>query len=172
MEYSFIGQPVRRILLIGILAVLVAMLIIPRAASQETRTLDLEIVFTQESFEVAPAFGNEPSDEAFVYRGDILSGQAAVYPAGETDGERIGTFYFMAATTAEPQHAETAANHLYAQGYFELFGEGEMAVTGLVNFMNPYSVAITGGTGSYTGAGGQCLAIPGEENETWSCQVR
>jgi hypothetical protein len=168
-------RPALRFLVVGLLAALaVAALIAPRVAGQETRTLDLTILFTEESFEVAPAAGNPATNDVFNYRGDILSGQAALYAAADVGGERVGTFYFMAAMTADPEHFEAAANHMYAHGYFELFGEGTLAVTGLVNFAGSYTLTITGGTGSYTGAGGDCVTAPSEEDEpeTWTCTVR
>ena len=173
MTSRIFGPSTLRIVAIMTLVVFAtAIVLVSQASGQETRTLDVELVFTEESFEVARAVGNEIDGDGFAARGDILSGQAAVYRAGATDGERIGTFYFMASTTAEPQHAETAANHLFAQAYFELFGEGTLAVSGLVNFMKPYTTTLTGGTASYSGAGGTCIATPGEETETWSCTVR
>lgn len=171
MASRFIGQTAQRVLLIGVLAVLTAFLLIPRAASQETRTLDLDIVFTDESFEIVPALGNQPTDEAFMSRGDVLSGQGAVYAAGDAGGERRGTFYFMGTGTAEPEHFETAANHFYALGYFELFGEGTLAITGVVNFNAPYTLTITGGTGIYAMASGQCTATATDEFDTWACEV-
>ncbi len=165
------GHAVHRLLFISSLALLAAMLVIPHAASQETRTLALDVVIAEESFEFIPALGNQITEETFIARGDIITGQGPVYAAGDAGGERIGTFYFMAVGTAQPEHFETAANHIYAVAHFELFGEGTLAVTGVVSFVAPSYLTITGGTGIYAMASGQCTDTPTEDLDHWECEV-
>ena len=172
MASRLVSHTALRILVVGLLVVLAALLIVPRVSSEETSTLEFVVVFTEESFETVPALGNEPGDGAPLGRGDLLSGQGAVYAAGDPGGERIGTWYFMGVGTAEPQHFETAANHFFASGYLELFGEGTLTITGLINFATPYTAVITGGSGMYAGAGGQCTPEQTEEGEVWECEVR
>jgi hypothetical protein len=78
----------------------------------------------------------------------------------------------MAVVLFETEHFATAADHVYIQGYIELFGEGTLAVAGIVRFTGPYTVAITGGTGVYSGASGQCASTPGQVPEPWVCEIR
>jgi hypothetical protein len=143
------------------------MLVIPRAAGQDVTTLEFGIVMNRESFEVAKGLGNPP-DPAILARGDVHSAQGAI----QVGDERVGTFYPTAVVMFEAQHFATAANHFDLHGYLELFGEGTPAVTGVVRFTGPNTVAITGGTGAYNGASGHCTSTPGQVPEPWVCEVR
>jgi hypothetical protein len=161
-----------RWLLVGtVLAMLAALLVIPRAASQETRTLSLDVVRTIESIERIRAVGNAGLDGAVLGRGDVLSGQSVVYGAGDRGGERLGTYYFTAVGAADPEHFATAANHVFITGYFELFGQGTLAVTGVVSFRAPNTIAITGGSGTFASVSGQCMQTPVEGGDQWECQL-
>jgi hypothetical protein len=163
---TFLASSVRRFLLVGCLAVLAALLIIPRAAGQGTTTLEFDVVLTPESIEVAKALGNQP-DPAVLARGDVRSAQGGV----RIGDEQVGTFYSIAVVTFETQHFATAANHVHVNGSFELFGEGTLAVTGLLRFTGPSTVAITGGTGAYVGAEGQCAVTHVVGSSHWVCEV-
>ena len=161
-----VASSTRRLLLVGVLAILVALLIIPRAAGQDTSTLEFDIVMNRESFEVGKALGNPP-DPAVLARGDVRSAQGAV----NVGAERIGTFYSIAVVTFETEHFATAANHVHVQGYFELFDQGTLAVTGVLQFTGPSTVAVTGGTGAYIGADGQCAVTHVEGSSHWVCEL-
>src|SRR4029079_18706902 len=114
--------------------------------------------------------GHEAS--GFPGRGDVLSGQGAVYASGDTGGTRIGTIYFSAVGTAELENIETAANHLYAQVFIELWDQGSLAITGTINFLGtPTYLAVTGGTGQFAMATGQCTLIAGD-TDSWSCELQ
>ena len=158
-----------RVLLVSVVVVLGMLAIVPRVASQDPRTLDIDVVFSFESFEIVPAVGNEPL--SFPQRGDVFSGQAAVYEAGDRT-TRVGTFYFMNVGTTEAQHFATASNYMYAQGYFEFWGEGTLSATGLVPAVEPAWLAITGGTGTFAMAHGQCLYEPNEGFDHWTCDIQ
>jgi hypothetical protein len=172
MATTFLRRSASRVILIVALIGLAALLVIPRVSGQESQTLELEIDHAEESLEVAPAYGNDPTDDTPFARGDVFSGQGAVYADGDTAGERTGTFYFMGVITAEPEYFETAANHYFGYGYFELFDAGTLSIGGVVNFNGPYQVAILGGTGSYAGAVGHCTVTPTEAGEHWECEIR
>jgi hypothetical protein len=163
---TFVDSSTRRLLLVGAMAILVALLVIPRVAGQESSTLEFDVVTNLESFEVAKALGNPP-DPAVLARGDVRSAQGVV----SVGAERIGTFYSIAVVTFETQHFATAANHVHVNGYFELFGEGTLAVTGVLRFTGPSTVAITGGTGAYVGAEGQCSVAHVQGSSHWLCEV-
>jgi hypothetical protein len=152
-------------------ALLAALVVVPRVAGQGVNTLDFDAVMTGESFERAVAAGNDPSEEGFPSRGDVMSAQGAVYAAGDAGGERIRTFHFFGSVTAETEHFATAANHLHVVAYIELFGRGTLAVTGVASFYTPNTVAITGGTGSYAAARGQCTSVTIEDIDHWECTV-
>jgi hypothetical protein len=158
-----------RILLVGALVVLGMLAIVPRVASQDPRTLDIDVVFTFESFEIVPAVGNEPL--SFPQRGDVFSGQGAVYEAGDRT-TRIGTFYFMDVGTTEARHFSTAANYMYGIGHIEIWGEGTFGATGLVTAVETTWFAITGGTGAFAMAHGQCLYQPKEGYDHWTCEIQ
>ena len=163
-------SPMHRLLVVGTLAVLAALLVIPRAASQETHTLDLEVSYVPESAEYVLAEGSPPPG-FLPARGDVWSAQGAVTAAGDAGGERVGTFYFMGVGTSMPEHVATAGNHLFATGTFEIFGQGSFVVTGVFSVTKTSYVAITGGTGSYVGAIGQCVYTGlGEYHDRWSCE--
>ena len=71
------------------------------------------------------------------------------------------------------RRAETAANHLYAHGFVELWGQGSLAVTGTVNFLGtPTYLAVVGGTGAYAASSGQCTLISGDTTDSWSCDIQ
>jgi hypothetical protein len=161
--------PAGWLLLVAGLAVLASMAIIPRAASQETRTLSLDVARTVESIERVRAVGNASLEATMLGRGDVLSGQGAAYATGDAGGERLGTYYFTAVGTADPQHFGTASNHAFVTGYFEIFGHGTLAVSGVISFRAPSTIAITGGTGSFAAAGGQCVQSPVEGGDHWEC---
>jgi hypothetical protein len=160
------------LLVIAACAALAALVVVPRVAGQGASTLAFDVVMTGESFERAAAAGNDPSEEAFPSRGDIMSAQGSVYAAGDAGEERIGTFYFFGSITAETEHFATAANHLYVVAHIELFDRGTLAVTGVASFYAPNTVAITGGTGAYAGASGQCTSVTIEDVDHWECEVR
>jgi hypothetical protein len=171
MKVAWVHRSARRLLPIALLAMLAALLVIPHAASQETQTVDVDVVRIVESIERVRAVGNESLDRAALGRGDVLSGQAAVYAAGDAGGERIGTYYFSAIGTADPAHFATAANHAYVSGYFELFNRGTLAVSGVISFRAPSAIAITGGTGSFATTSGQCTLTPVEGGDHWECHL-
>jgi hypothetical protein len=165
-------RPARVLIAIAVIAAMAAVVIVPRVAGQEADPLDFEVVMAGDSFERAPAAGNDSSEEGFPSRGDVMSAQGAVYAAGDAGGERIGTFYFFGSVTAETEHFATAANHLYVVGHIELFDRGTLAVTGVTSFFNESTVAITGGTGSYASASGQCTTVTIDEIDHWQCDVQ
>lgn len=160
------------LLIIAVCAALAALVVVPRVAGQETDSFEFEVVMVGESFERAVSAGNDPSEEGFPSRGDIMSAQGSVYAAGDAGGERIGTFYFFGSMTAETDHFATAANHLYVVGHIELFDRGTLAVTGVASFYTSNTVAITGGTGAYASASGQCTSVTIEDIDHWECEVR
>jgi hypothetical protein len=163
-------QTVVAVVAVVALALIVALVLAPRASGQEPQTITFDVVINSDSQALVPAPGH---DGNFPTRGDVLSGQGAVYAAGDTAGDRLGTFYYEAVATSDVENVETAANHLYAHGFVELWGQGSLAVTGTVNFLGtPTYLAVIGGTGAYAASSGQCTLISGDTTDSWSCDIQ
>jgi hypothetical protein len=155
--------------ILALLAMATTVVVAPRVAGQEPRTVTFSVTVNNSTEAHIPAPGHDVG--GFPARGDVLSGQGEVY-ADQTASERIGTFYFMAVGTAELENIETAANHLYLQGFVELWGQGSLVLTGTINFLGqPTYLAVTGGTGQYAMTTGQCTLVAGEV-DSWSCELQ
>jgi hypothetical protein len=156
--------------ILALLALLAAVLVVPQVSGAEPRTVTFDDVITEEGLVQLPAPGHDAN--GFPARGDVLSGQGAVYASGDAGGTRIGTIYVSAVGTADPEYFESAANHLYGQFFIELWDQGSLAMTGTVNFLGaPTYLAVTGGTGQFAMATGQCTLIAGD-TDSWSCDIQ
>jgi hypothetical protein len=154
----------------ALLALLATLVVVPRVSGAEPRTVTFDDVITEDSQAQIPAPGHDAT--GFPARGDVLSGQGAVYATGDAGGTRIGTLYYSAVGTAEPENIESAANHLYSQFFLELWGQGSLAMTGTVNFLGtPTYLAVTGGTGQFAMTTGQCTLVAGDV-DSWSCELQ
>ena len=163
-------SPMQRVLVVGALAVLAALLVIPRAASQETHTLDLEVSYVAESVEFVLAEGSPPPG-FFPARGDVWSAQGAVTAAGDAGGERLGTFYYMGVGTSMPEHFATAGQPSVCDRDLRDLRRGLLRdYRRFFSFTHTSYAAITGGTGRYAGMSGQRVYTAlGELHDAWSC---
>src|ERR1700712_2922662 len=115
VRYARVPRLVFIVTAFAVLTLLAAVVVVPRVAGQEPRTVAFSVTFNNTSQTQIPVPGHEAGD--FPAQGDVLSGQGEVYAPDDTAGDRIGTFYFMAVGTTTLDNIETAANHLYAQGF-------------------------------------------------------
>ncbi len=169
MTHRRIRIPMLTVLAV-VLALVSTLLLVPRVAGQETRTITFDVVINPDAQALLPGPGHDGVDLA---RGDVGSGQGAVYAAGDSAGNRLGTFYYRGVLTADAENFQTAANHLYLDAFIEIWGHGSLAVTGTVNFLGtPTYLAVTGGTGEFAMSTGQCTLVSGPFAGSWSCDIQ
>ena len=158
----------RLLLAVGIIAML---FFAQGVRGDSPRTVNVDVALNEGQFSLIPAPGHEQTAmEGTPYMGDVFSGQAAIMK----DGSRVGTFYFMSVGTAPTgdDNFSNGANNIFAVGRMELWGEGSIDVQGTVTFFGTSYLSITGGTGMYATATGQCNEVSQENGpDQFSCEV-
>ncbi|MDQ5854625.1 MAG: hypothetical protein M3380_21645, partial [Chloroflexota bacterium] len=104
----------------------------------------------------APANQQAPAN-APIFRGDVASGFYQLYPAGQTGGERIGSIYYLLVGTAPSQGYEGAGNHVFGLVRLEIWEKGSIDIMGSHRFFSRGYFSVSGGTGAYAGAEGECV---------------
>ncbi len=136
------------------------------------RTVNVQVDLSNNGvFSLIPAPGHEAlAQQGTPYLGDVFSGQAPILK----DGSRVGSFYFMSVGTVPPgdDNFQNGSNSIFAVGRLELWGEGSIDVQGTVTFFGDSYLSITGGTGMYATATGQCTETAGDNApDQFSCEV-
>lgn len=161
---SVVQRPVVMMLsVILALGVIASVVLVPRVAGQNPRTVVVDVVF--EPQRVIPVVDGQPG------RGDIWSGGGTIYDGDLDADEPIGEFYFFGVVTGN-RWDENAANHLFEVGRFELWGQGSLDVMGTANFDAASYLSIVGGTGSFATARGQCTEeMVGPRRGRFTCEI-
>ena len=147
-----------RLLLVVALLLLVSVLV-PRADVRGATTVAWDFVATPgvpDSLIRAPANQQAPAT-APIFRGDVASGFYQLYPAGQTGGARIGSLYYLLVGTAASQGYEAAGNHFLGLARLEIWEKGSIDIIGTHRFFSRGYFSVSGGTGAYVGAEGECV---------------
>lgn len=145
----------RWVALVGAVAavlVITSLLVVPRVAGQQGQTIVIDVAFDQPNIHRLA----EAPDGAWPARGEVSSGGGKIFDGDLEATEQIGEFYFIGVGTSAPEYFETAANHLFEVARFELWGQGSIDVMGTVTFRGTSHLSITGGTGAFAMARGEC----------------
>jgi hypothetical protein len=154
--HTFASSRFRLLLAAGLIAVL---FLVQGARGDQFRMVNVDVALNEGQFSQISASGNPAPEFGTPYIGDVFSGQAPIMN-GST---RIGSFYFMSVGTVPPgdDNFVNAANNIFAVGRLELWGQGSIDVQGTVTFFGNSYLSITGGTGMYGTATGQCTEVSG-----------
>ncbi len=142
-----------------VLLVLLASVLVPRAVVRGATTVSWDFLNTggvPDSTIRAPANQQAPAT-APPFRGDVGAGLHPLYPVGQTGGERIGMVYYWYVGTAIPQGYADAGNHIFGVIRLEIVGKGSLDLIGTAKLGGKSYFSVSGGTGNYMGAEGECL---------------
>ena len=162
-------------LLVVVLLVLLASVLVPRAIVRGATTVSWDFGSTPGvpgSLIHAPANEHAPAT-APPFHGDVGAGIHPLYNVGQSSGERIGLVYYWFVGTAVPQGYESAGNHVFGVIRLEIVGKGSLDLMGTASFIEKSYLSVSGGTGAYAGAGGECVMFgvsPGVSRFTCTLQ--